>query len=199
MAATGAGAKRDAADGRIQRGVRNREAIVAALYALIGEGALQPTAEQVATRAGVQVRTVFRHFDDMESLNAELGSRLRRQVAPLLEAPRPHGSPADRARALVRLRSALFEEIAPYKRAANTQRWRYPGLEEEHRSMVRELRAHLAAVFPELRGAPAAIAAALELALSFEAWDRLRCEQRLGPDRARAAMEQAALALVAHL
>ena len=52
-------------DGRVQRGARNREAILDACLELIRERAALPTAQDVAVRAGVQVRTVFRHFDDM--------------------------------------------------------------------------------------------------------------------------------------
>ncbi len=40
---------------------------------------------------------------------------------------------------------------------------------------------------------------ALDLATSFEAWDRLRSDQQLGYARAQAAMERLALALVAEL
>jgi AcrR family transcriptional regulator len=60
----------------VQRGARNRAAIVAALLELVGEGELEPTAEQVAERACVGTRTVFRHFADMESrsTNASLPS-----------------------------------------------------------------------------------------------------------------------------
>ena len=46
-------------DGRLRRGERSREAIVAALFELVGEGVLQPTAQQVAERAGVGIRSVF--------------------------------------------------------------------------------------------------------------------------------------------
>ena len=48
-------------DGRIQRSERSRETIVQAMLDLIGEGTLSPTAQQVAVRADVGVRTVFRH------------------------------------------------------------------------------------------------------------------------------------------
>jgi len=65
--------------------------------------------------------------------------------------------------------------------------------------MVRQLRADLLAWLPELESADADLVEALDLAASFEAWDRLRCEQRLGRLRARAAMERAVLALLRDL
>lgn len=184
-------------DGRVRRGARNRQRIVQALYQLIGEGEIQPTAEQVAERAGVRVRTVFRHFDDMAGLIGELRNRLRAEVMPLIEAPVDEGDVATRARALVRARAAAFERMAPYRRSADVQRWRRPFLQAEHEETTRELRKQMLDVLPELRDAPAETQAAFELLVSFEAWDRLRVEQRLGVERARAAMECAALAVLA--
>jgi hypothetical protein len=61
---------------------------------------------------------------------------------------------------------------------------------------VKLLRTELLRWLPELRRAPAALVDALELATSFEAWDRLRIEQRLGRERAHAAVESIVLRLV---
>jgi len=187
------------ADGRARRSDRSRRAIVEALCALVGEGVLLPTAQQVADRAGVGIRSVFRHFEDMDALYAEIGSRIRAAVAPLTEAPVPAGTLEQRARELVRRRVALFERIAPYKRAADLQRWSSPFLREGHRGIVRELRAALRRLRPELERAPAELLEALDLAASFEAWDRLRSEQRLGAARARAVIERIVLALLDEL
>lgn len=187
------------ADGRARRSVRSRRAIVDALFALVGEGVLRPTARQVAERAGVGIRSVFRHFDDVERLHAEMDARLRRETLPLLSAPIADGDVRARARELVRRRVALFERIAPYKRAGNLQRWRSPFLQANHRALVRELRASLRRWLPELADAPPERLEALDLATSFEAWDRLRSEQRLGAARARAVLEEIALALVRDL
>ena len=88
-------------------------------------------------------------------------------------------------------RAALFERVAPYKRASNLKRGRSPFLADQHRKLVRQLRARLLRWLPELRDAPADLVEALDQATSFEAWDRLRSDQRLGRPRARAAMERA--------
>ena len=66
-----------ASDGRVRRSQRSGQAIVEALMALIGDGIIEPTAQQVAGRANVGIRTVFRRFSDMESLFAELDARLQ--------------------------------------------------------------------------------------------------------------------------
>src|SRR3954468_21815765 len=62
-------------DGRAARSVRTRRAIVDAMRALHHEGDLRPTAPRVADRAGVSVRTVWQHFDDLEALLVEAGLR----------------------------------------------------------------------------------------------------------------------------
>ena len=78
-------------DGRVQRGARNRELILDALFTLVASGDLQPTAEEVAQQAGVGTRTVFRHFDDMESLYAEMSARVEKEIRPLLGGELPAG------------------------------------------------------------------------------------------------------------
>ena len=55
-------------DGRLLRSERSRHLIVEATTELIDEGVLTPTAQQVAKRANVGIRSVFRHFDDMDSI-----------------------------------------------------------------------------------------------------------------------------------
>jgi len=183
------------ADGRVRRAHRSDEAIVTALFALVGEGILDPTAQQVAERAGVGIRTVFRRFSDMEGLFAGMDARLQRQAVPQLIGGTPRGGLTQRARDLVAERIAFFEKIAPYKRAGNLKRWRSPFLRERHALLVRTLRQELLRWLPEVNDAPPRLADALELATSFEAWDRLRTEQGLSGPRALAAMEQIVLSL----
>ena len=177
-------------DGRLRRGQRSRAAMVQALFDLVGEGVLQPTAQQVADRAGVRIRTVFRHFADMESLLAEVNGRVREHTIPLFQKARSGGGLEGRVRGLVESRARLFEQIAPYKRSGNLQRWRSRVVEREQAIMVRKLRADLLAWLPELRSADSEIVEALDAALSFEIWDRLRGDQELGRERTRAVLER---------
>jgi AcrR family transcriptional regulator len=185
-----------AADGRQRRSERSREAIVRALFELVGGGSLQPTAQQVAEAAGVGIRSVFRHFADMESLYAAMGARLQAEALPLLRGDPPVGSAERRARALVERRADFFDRIAPYKRSGNLQRWRSAFLRRQHGALVRLLREDLLRWLPELARDEGALEAA-DAALSFESWDRLRSDQRLGRDRARDALQSAVLALLA--
>jgi len=139
---------------------------------------------------------VFRHFIDMESLVAALDARLRAEVEPLVAAGEPSGALAVRARSVAQRRARLFERIAPYKRSANLQRSRSPFLNAQHGALVLRLREDLARWLPELAGASRAVADGVELATSFEAWDRLRGDQGLSVARAHAAVLETLLALL---
>jgi len=188
-----------ALDGRLRRSERSREAIVRALLELVGEGVLEPTAEQVAERAGVGLRTVFRHFSDMESLFVEIDARLQAEAMPLLRGEPLQAGIELRAHDLVRRRAAFFERIAPFKRSGNLKRWRSDFLRGQHTALVKALRGDLLRCLPELDGAPGELVEALDLATSFEAWDRLRSDQHLGRSRAQASMEHVVQALVRDL
>ena len=186
-------------DGRVLRSERSRESIVEALFELIGEGVLRPTAQQVAERAGVGLRTVFRHFSDMDTLFAELNEKLIAEVKPLVHETPPAGSVEKRALELARRRAGLFERIAPYMRSSRVSRWNSPFLREAHRIFVRRLRSELQRWVPELEDAAPEVADALEIATSFATWNRLRDEQRLSQKRTLAAMELTVRLLAAEL
>lgn len=184
-------------DGRALRSERSREAIVSAMIELVGSGILAPTAEQIAERARVGLRTVFRHFNDLDGIFAAMDASLEERVARELGAERPSGALARRVADLVRRRGRLFERIAPYKRSAALKRWQSGFLQERHALLARRLRAEMREWLPELESAPEDVREATELLLSFEAWDRLRTDQRLGAPRALAVLERSVASLLA--
>ncbi|MDP6980100.1 MAG: TetR/AcrR family transcriptional regulator [Myxococcota bacterium] len=183
------------ADGRTLRSERSRRKIVDALFELVGEGHLMPTAKQVAERADLGIRTVFRHFADMDTLFEEMHLRLRRDVIDATRIEIPDGTSRERLEALVALRCELFEKISPWWNATEAQRSRSAFLTEVHESDTPRLRNHLFNWLPEFRALPSAITDALEMVLSPEAWNRLRTEQKLSAKRATAATHRVALAL----
>src|ERR1019366_3029777 len=75
------------ADGRRRRGQDNRARIVAAMLDIIHSGDLAPSAEQVAQRADVGLRTVFRHFQDMDSLFREMSVVIMGELHVAAETP----------------------------------------------------------------------------------------------------------------
>ena len=73
-------------DGRNQRRDRNRDAVVTALLELYREGQLGPSAEEIAARAGISVRSLFRYFDDVDALVRAAIARQQEHLAPLVGA-----------------------------------------------------------------------------------------------------------------
>src|SRR6202040_367201 len=70
-------------DGRVARGERTRRSLAEAMISLLEEGDAQPTARRIAERAGVSLRLVFHHFDDLEAIYSELADRQAERVKPL--------------------------------------------------------------------------------------------------------------------
>lgn len=194
--ATGTEFDSDETDGRFQRSERSREAIVGALLELVGEGILEPTAQQVAERADVGVRTVFRHFSDMDTLFAAMNERLTSQVVGFFVAEEPSGSLSDRIDGLIERRTKIFTMIEPFRRAQELQRWRSTYLQEQHAVTNKRFRTDLARWLPEISRFDAETAEALELVLSYEAWQRLRADQRLGIKRIQSVTRKLIMALL---
>jgi AcrR family transcriptional regulator len=175
-------------DGRKLRGDGNRARIVEALLALIGEGVVLPSAEAVAARAGVGLRTVFRHFKDMENLYAELSARMRAHIAPMVAEPLTGGTWAERLDKLLDRRTQIFERLMPYKIADDAHRAGSAILQAQHANMIASQRKALDAILPAgVRGS--LTAEAIDMAASFEAWLRLRRDQGLSARRAAAVVK----------
>lgn len=183
-------------DGRMRRSMRSADLIAGALYDLVGEGHLEPTAQQVADHAGVGIRSVFRLFSDMDALHATIGSRLDAQVAAVLR-PIPDGAELDRRVAgLVAERAEIFERFGPYIRATRHTSVRSPFLRAQYQKSSDRLRARLLDWLPEVEVGAIETLEAVDQAASFEAWDRLRTYQNLGYERARSVMQLTVLALI---
>src|SRR3546814_18346240 len=78
-------------DGRRERGRSSHRRIVEAMMELIAQGDLSPSAARVAEEAGIGLRTVFRHFDDMDALYAEITAPLTEKVRPTVKHRKTSG------------------------------------------------------------------------------------------------------------
>jgi AcrR family transcriptional regulator len=183
-------------DGRRRRADVNRQRIVEAMMALVREGEVFPSAEAVATRAGVGLRTVFRLFSDMDGLYRELHAAMIERLTPIFTEPLGEGDWRFRLSALINRRARLFEDMLPIKTAADAHRYQSPYLQGEHEELVALLRQILTFVVPETIRADAVLFDALDMALSFESWRRLRYEQKLDPAQSEAVMRLLADKLV---
>lgn len=182
-------------DGRVQRGADNRNALVEGLVSLWEEGELEPTAAQIAERAGVAVRSVYTHFGDIESLASEVVKRQWLVYGPKTDMTPITGTLAHRAEELVARRAALYEAITPVRRAGMLYVHRSETIAANLRELARHLRAQVGETFaPELGRAGAAVSAVLDAAdvlLTWETWDRLRAQQGCTVARSRRVLETA--------
>lgn len=188
-------------DGRRARAERNRDAVVEAILDLLREGDREPTAEAIAARSGVSVRSVFRHFDDIESLYAAAVDRHSERIAPLFEPPAAEGPLHVRVATLVARRSRLYEEMTPVRRAGERLRDTSPVIAKQLGFARRVLRRQLEVLFaPELEalapGFRREVLDAIEVASSWRTWDVLRTEQRCSVARARAVVTRMVTALL---
>jgi AcrR family transcriptional regulator len=189
-------------DGRNLRRDRNRDAVVTALLALYREGDLTPSAETIATRAGISVRSLFRYFDDAEAMVRAAIARQQEHLAPLVALDIPPGLPlAERVDRFVAARVQLLEGMGEVGRVARALATRQPLLVAELARIRRTLRRQIVDLFAdELDALPpgrrrAAVAAADVLA-SWESFDLMRHDQGLTRDHATAAMAAALMAVL---
>ena len=181
----------------MHRSVVTRKKIVDALSGLIREGSLSPTAEQVATRADIGLRTVFRHFEDMETLYREITPQIEQLVMPVVNAPLAGDHWKDRLRESVRIRGALYEHIAAYQLASQALRHQSTYLHEQLMAGAALQRRALAHILPQaLRSNPVALEG-LDLATSIDTWIRLRREQGLSAEMALEVVQHLVAGLIA--
>jgi len=98
-------------DGRLSRTMRSRLAICEACLDLVQEGVLQPSADQVAERAGVSRRSIFNHFADLAELYDAVVEVGMQRCAPLLEEIASSGPVAQRIERLVEVRRIVEREL----------------------------------------------------------------------------------------
>jgi AcrR family transcriptional regulator len=182
-------------DGRRRRGEDNRARIVAAMLQIVQSGEIAPSAEQVAVRADVGLRTVFRHFNDMDSLYREMSEAIGAEVQAVADQPFKASDWRGRVVELVGRRGAAFEKIGPFRKAADAFRHRSRFLGDDAHKLSKRLREILERVVGDTIDAHTL--EALDLLLSFEAWSRLREEQGLSVEQTQGVLEAAARRLIA--
>lgn len=178
-------------DGRLARSARTFVAVVDALLELIQEGNLRPTAAMVAERAGVSRRSVYLHFDNLDTLLAAAADRHAVRTADLWRGPDPSLPLEERIDELVARWAAALEEVSPVRRAIVLHRPFSSGVARCLRTARLDGVAELERVFAaELaRRSPAARAEllnALEVSTSWTMWEELRRAQELSVDGAAA-------------
>lgn len=172
-------------DGRFERSRSSRAKIVAAMLSLVGDGDVQPSAAKVAETAKVGLRTVFRHFDDMDSLYREMSEVIEAKIRPTLLKPFEATDWRGRVRELAARRVAIFETILPYRISASLKRFQSTFLMQDYRRMLRLERESIEAILPEALLADAVQVNVLHVTLNFQCWRLLRHDQELSVDKAQ--------------
>lgn len=161
-------------DGRTTRGERNREALLDAAYDLIVEGNLAPSSQEIAQRAGVGLRGIFRHFGDMEGLRAALDERTTSEGAARFAGGNREGSFRERLLHAIERRAAAYEANNNFFRAMQIDRWNSEVLRNSYDRDNYRLRKDFEGWLPELKSLSINRREAVDAAASFENWQRLR-------------------------
>lgn len=184
-------------DGRRERSKRTHAAIVDALTRLLDEGHIEPTAVEIAGRAGVAVRSIAQHFASREALLLAVAAHHTQRLQH--DTPDPRAPLTRRLEAFVQERARELEASRAMRGAAAVVLARSPGVAQALQRVAERRRAESARVFAtEIAASGDARSAERSVALvtSGRAWDALRLELGLG---VKASREQLAASLRAIL
>jgi AcrR family transcriptional regulator len=181
-------------DGRTARRERNRLAALDAAFELFSEGDALPSVEDVAARAGISLRSMYRYFTDAHELHLLALARRTEVAEPLFRLERKGaGSLDDRIGRLVDQRLRLYDESAPAIRMAFAIAPSLPSIrqlvEVRKKQLSDQLREHFAAelqVLPE--PVRESVLACVEVLCQFESLEQMRVERGLSADRTRSAL-----------
>lgn len=164
----------EAVDGRTMRRTRNRTAVITALLDMIREGDLHPGAAEIADRAGVSHRSIFRYFDDLDDLVRTTIARAFSDAAPLSLVPHlGDGSLDERIARLVDARLALFARIDGAMQLARMRAYSIPSIDTEIAEIAELFRVQIRKHFDtELtdRGNPEHVVDAVLVLTSYDAY-----------------------------
>ena len=109
-------------DGRSARRERNRDAVIDAFIEMIMSGQSEPSVDEIADKAGVSYRSVYRYFEDRSDMMAAAAHRTMQNIRPLLaDASGPYNAddPLDhRIDSIVDARAEVYVQIADVLRTA---------------------------------------------------------------------------------
>ncbi|NCF17195.1 MAG: TetR family transcriptional regulator [Haliea sp.] len=177
-------AETEVVDGRRARSERSKQAIIDASLALMEEGNLIPTAQQISDRAGVGIRSFFRHFEDMDTLFATIDEQIRDNAEALFLGGDRDGSLEERILHAVERRADGYEIESNMILSTAAQLWRSKTLQKNYARYQRGLRKDLDDWLPELKQLNRSEREAVDAIASFEMWHRLRYHQGLGKQSA---------------
>jgi len=161
------------ADGRRQRSQRSREKILRAYWELMLAGDMSPSAAAIAEHAGVGLRSVFRHFEDLDTLLRELMELCYDEVTPEFMKPLKSTNWKDQ------LVEVIWERIIVPHTAGEIGRFKSQVLMDDYqRSRNLEI-SGIKAILPKDIDNYQNVLLALDAAMSFSTMRRLREDRKL--------------------
>jgi AcrR family transcriptional regulator len=166
-------------DGRLKRSIRSRQTIIDAMLVLTEQGQYIPTAQQVADQANISIRTVFRHFTEMEHLYKELDDAARPSYEKYFMIDDVSGLLDERIEQLVQSRLKGYQETFHINKASHALFWRSALLTETYKKNQKLLRTLMLKALPELKDKHIDIIEMADAIISFEVFDRYFTYQQL--------------------
>lgn len=184
-------------DGRRLRRELNRDAVIDALITFYRAGSYQPSCTEIAARAGVSERSLFRYFRDVEDLHRAAADREITVALPQLASAAAAELTRVKIERMVHARAALWEHAGPAARALGANAHRHAKLAAELDRYRSLLQGQLRELFaPELAARGTVALPAIDVLCSHHSWDRLRHGQGLSAESATATLIAALTALL---
>jgi AcrR family transcriptional regulator len=190
-------------DRRRERRERNRDAVVEAMLSLYRDGRFAPSSDEIAERAAVSPRSLFRYFDDLDDLVRAAIDRQLERVRPTLAVEIDVDQPLEvRVDRLVAQRLAMFDAMSSVGVVARLRAPFQPLIADELTAIRALLRRQVEALFqPELgllgKDRAHNLLAAADVVCSFESAQLLRFDHGLSRARSGRVMTDALIQLFA--
>jgi AcrR family transcriptional regulator len=139
----------------------------------------------VAEVAGVGIRSVFRHFEDMDTLYRQMSTEVEMKVWPIMLQPLEGVTWKERIVSLAKRRITIQEITFHYRVAADLRRFESAFTAEDHRRILRIEFEMINGCLSETARADTIGTAGIYTLLSFTNWQSLRQGQGLSVEDAR--------------
>ncbi|MGA7758941.1 MAG: TetR/AcrR family transcriptional regulator [Ilumatobacteraceae bacterium] len=165
-------------DGRRARRERGRAAVIDAMFQLLQEGKVPPTADLVAERSGVSVASIFRYFDGIDDLQLQTLQRFRERFEPLLHTDTT-GDLTARIGSFVGSRLDLYERAGAIMAVGRLRALEHEPLVAASAQMRSTLAGQVRLTFAtetagSTPGRAADLVAVVDALTSLESWDVMR-------------------------
>jgi len=184
-------------DGRVMRSERSRLALIDAAYQIMEASAVVPTAQTIADAAGVTIRTLFRHFPEMDLLYRELHLRVQQNYAKEYDKGDRTGSLEARVESAVETFTNAYSKQRNVFLVTKSMLPTSVFLQKNYSLVQKRFSDRLLEWIPELAKLPTERHEGVDALLSFEFWHRLNVIQGVSKKRTVALTKRLILDLLA--